>query len=117
MCKTPEDLDLNGIDTVAVDLETYDPNLKTKGLGAIRGEIGFGNTNIRLLFFVGEELYRKTVSVRHSISIFFFVRWGSQSNGFLDSGRCLDISGSRPLPSPISPLSLNCINIPVMNSG
>ena len=38
MCKTPEDLDLNGIDTVAVDLETYDPNLKTKGLGAIRGD-------------------------------------------------------------------------------
>ena len=30
MCKTPEDLDLDGIDTVAVDLETYDPNLKTK---------------------------------------------------------------------------------------
>ena len=25
MCKTPEDLDLNGIDTVAVDIETYDP--------------------------------------------------------------------------------------------
>ena len=38
MCKTPEDLDLDGIDTVAVDLETYDPNLKTKGLGAIRGD-------------------------------------------------------------------------------
>ena len=38
MCKTPEDLDLNGIDTVAVDIETYDPNLKTKGLGAIRGD-------------------------------------------------------------------------------
>ena len=37
MCKTPEDLDLDGITTVAVDLETYDPNLKTKGLGAIRG--------------------------------------------------------------------------------
>ena len=38
MCKTPEDLDLNGIDTVAVDLETYDPNLKTKGSGALRGD-------------------------------------------------------------------------------
>ena len=38
MCKTPEDLDLEGITTVAVDLETYDPNLKTKGLGAIRGD-------------------------------------------------------------------------------
>ena len=38
MCKTPEDLDLDGITTVAVDLETYDPNLKTKGLGAIRGD-------------------------------------------------------------------------------
>ena len=38
MCKTPEDLDLNGIDTVAIDIETYDPNLKTKGLGAIRGD-------------------------------------------------------------------------------
>ena len=38
MCKTPEDLDLTDIDTVAIDLETYDPNLKTKGLGAIRGD-------------------------------------------------------------------------------
>ena len=36
MCNTPEDLDLNDIDTVAIDIETYDPNLKTKGLGAIR---------------------------------------------------------------------------------
>ena len=40
MCNTPEDLDLNGIDTVAIDIETYDPNLKTKGLGA-RREDGF----------------------------------------------------------------------------
>tara|TARA_R110002020_G_scaffold202725_1_gene405864 strand:- start:364 stop:2430 length:2067 start_codon:yes stop_codon:yes gene_type:complete len=38
MCNTPEDLDLNGIDTVALDIETYDPNLKTKGLGAVRGD-------------------------------------------------------------------------------
>ena len=38
MCKTPEDLDLDGIDTVAVDLETYDPNLKTKGSGSLRGD-------------------------------------------------------------------------------
>ena len=36
MCNTPEDLDLKGIDTIAIDIETYDPNLKTKGLGAIR---------------------------------------------------------------------------------
>ncbi len=34
MCAVPQlsDLDLKGIDTVAVDLETYDPNLKQKGL-------------------------------------------------------------------------------------
>ena len=38
MCNTPEDLNLDGIDTVAIDIETYDPNLKTKGLGAIRGD-------------------------------------------------------------------------------
>jgi len=38
MCNTPEDLDLTGIDTVAIDIETYDPNLKTKGLGAIRND-------------------------------------------------------------------------------
>ena len=38
MCKTPEDLDLQDIDTVAIDIETYDPNLKSKGLGAIRGD-------------------------------------------------------------------------------
>lgn len=38
MCTVPQltDLDLTGIDTVAIDLETYDPNLKTKGLGAVR---------------------------------------------------------------------------------
>ena len=40
MCTVPEitDLDLSGVTTVAVDLETYDPNLKTKGSGAIRKE-------------------------------------------------------------------------------
>ena len=38
MCNTPEDLDLNGIDTVAIDIETYDPNLKTKGSGAVRND-------------------------------------------------------------------------------
>jgi len=38
MCKHPIDLDLKGVDTVAVDIETYDPNLKTKGLGAIRND-------------------------------------------------------------------------------
>ena len=37
MCNTPEDLDLEGIETVAIDIETYDPNLKTKGSGAIKG--------------------------------------------------------------------------------
>ena len=38
MCAVPQltDLDLTGIDTVAIDLETYDPNLKSKGLGAVR---------------------------------------------------------------------------------
>ena len=38
MCSPPQltDLDLNGIDIVAVDLETYDPDLKDKGSGAIR---------------------------------------------------------------------------------
>ena len=40
MCTVPEliELDLKGIDTVAIDLETYDPKLKTHGSGAIRGE-------------------------------------------------------------------------------
>jgi len=39
MCVPPKliDLDLEGIDTVAVDLETYDPGLKDQGSGAIRG--------------------------------------------------------------------------------
>ena len=38
MCDVPQlsELNLEGIDTVAIDLETYDPNLKTKGLGAVR---------------------------------------------------------------------------------
>ena len=38
MCNSPEDLDLKNVDTVAVDIETYDPNLKTKGSGAIRND-------------------------------------------------------------------------------
>ena len=39
MCSSPKltDLDLKGVDTVAVDLETYDPDLKNKGSGAVRG--------------------------------------------------------------------------------
>ena len=38
MCTIPQlsELDLTDIDTVAIDLETYDPNLKSKGLGAVR---------------------------------------------------------------------------------
>ena len=36
MWNTPEDLNLKGINTVAIDIESYDPNLKTKGSGAIR---------------------------------------------------------------------------------
>ena len=37
MCNRPElsDLDLKGIEVAAVDLETWDPDLKTKGSGAI----------------------------------------------------------------------------------
>ena len=31
------ELNLKGIDTIAIDLETYDPDLKRKGSGAIRG--------------------------------------------------------------------------------
>ena len=38
MCNRPEDLDLTDVYTVAVDIETWDPGLKTKGLGAVRGE-------------------------------------------------------------------------------
>ena len=44
MCAVPqlEDLDLTDIDTVAVDLETYDPELIKKGSGAVKGkEKGF----------------------------------------------------------------------------
>ena len=42
MCTPPrvEDLNLTGVDIAAVDLETYDPELKTKGSGAVR-EIGY----------------------------------------------------------------------------
>ena len=52
MCNTPEDLNLEGIDTVAVDIETYDPNLKSKGLGAtqIGRELGIHRDSVyRLL--------------------------------------------------------------------
>jgi len=39
MCTAPrvEDLDLTDIEIVSVDLETYDPELKKKGSGAVRG--------------------------------------------------------------------------------
>jgi DNA polymerase I-like protein with 3'-5' exonuclease and polymerase domains len=57
MCSVPRlsDLDLKDIDTVAIDLETYDPNLKTKGSGAVRKE-GFVTgiaiaTNKKTLYF------------------------------------------------------------------
>ena len=33
MCNKPEDLNLDNVDVIAIDLETYDPNLKTKGTG------------------------------------------------------------------------------------
>ena len=35
MCNTPEDLNLKDIDTVAIDIETYDPNLKKKGSASL----------------------------------------------------------------------------------
>ena len=40
MCTVPQvsELDLTDIDIVAIDLETSDPNLKTKGLGAVRND-------------------------------------------------------------------------------
>ena len=40
MCTVPQvsELDLTDIDIVAIDLETSDPNLKTKGIGAVRGD-------------------------------------------------------------------------------
>ena len=39
MCTVPQlsQLDLKGVDTVAVDLETYDPELTKKGSGAVKG--------------------------------------------------------------------------------
>ena len=37
MCTVPQLTDLD-FHTVAVDIETWDPGLKTKGLGAVRGE-------------------------------------------------------------------------------
>ena len=36
--KPTEFPNLNNYSELAIDLETYDPNLKTKGLGAIRGD-------------------------------------------------------------------------------
>ena len=43
MCTKPElyELDLTDVEVAAVDLETYDPDLKTKGSGAINKN-GFG---------------------------------------------------------------------------
>ena len=40
MCTAPDvnDLDLKDIDIVAVDLETYDPNIKTLGSGWARND-------------------------------------------------------------------------------
>ena len=42
MCSAPElnELDLKGIDTVAVDLETYDPDLKIKDQGQYEIKVG-----------------------------------------------------------------------------
>ena len=40
MCRVPElvELDLKDVDVVAVDLETYDPDLKKRGSGAVTGK-------------------------------------------------------------------------------
>ena len=57
MCKTPEDLDLQGIDTVAIDIETYDPNLKSKGLGGMFSKKGLSD-----FFFAGKDMALKNLT-------------------------------------------------------
>ena len=64
MCTAPEvdDLDLQGIDIVAVDLETYDPDLKTKGSGAVR--------NVGYVCGIGVGTGKQTLyfPIRHAMS-------------------------------------------------
>ena len=64
MSYVPElsDLNLKDVDTVAIDLETYDPNLKTLGSGAIRGN---GKVCGIAIAYKDEKLY---FPMRHSDS-------------------------------------------------
>jgi len=64
MSYVPElsDLNLKDVDTVAIDLETYDPNLKTLGSGAIRGN---GKVCGIAIAYKDEKLY---FPIRHSDS-------------------------------------------------
>jgi len=64
MCTVPElyELDLKGVEVAAVDLETYDPDLKTKGSGAITKNgyvVGIAiATNKQTLYFPIRHLHK-----------------------------------------------------------
>ena len=62
MSYVPElsDLDLKNVDTVAIDLETYDPHLKTLGSGSVTGK---GKVCGVAIAYNKEKLY---FPIRHS---------------------------------------------------
>ena len=114
MCTAPRvaDLDLTDIDIVSVDLETYDPDLKTKGSGAVRGigyVCGIGiSTGKQTLYFpirhamsgnlepkpTWEILNKKLFQNPHIKKVFhnamYDVCWIRAESGLMPKGELLD---------------------------
>ena len=114
MCAVPQltDLDLTDIDTVAVDLETYDPNLKSKGLGAVRKDgfvtgIAIATKNQTLYFpiahamtdnlnvndtwdYLNEKLFKNKDIRKVFHNAMYDVCWIRSAIGHMPQGQLLD---------------------------
>ena len=68
--------DLSNREKIAIDLETYDPNLKTKGLGAIRKDgfvcgIAIATKNQTLYSFLNFSTLGLTTILQYPFNGFF----------------------------------------------
>jgi len=114
MCAVPQltDLDLTDIDTVAIDLETYDPNLKLKGLGAVRKDgfvtgIAIATKNQTLYFpiahamtdnlnvndtweYLDEKLFKNKEIRKVFHNAMYDVCWIRSAIGHMPKGQLLD---------------------------
>ena len=68
------DMDLTGVDTIAIDLETHDPDLKTLGSGAIRGKgkvcgIAIAYNDERFYFPIRHSVKNENIPVKFAWKI------------------------------------------------